>query len=66
MEANKTKARIVGVLFLLAIVASLAGGIWLDSFLTQPNYFTSVVENKTQVVIAVLLEMVNSLDIGSA
>lgn len=61
MDSNKTKARIVGVLFLLAVVASLAGGIWLNSFLTQPNLFTSVAENKTQVVIAVLLEMVNGL-----
>jgi hypothetical protein len=61
MDSNKSKARIVGVLFILAIVASLAGGVWLDSFLNQPDYFTSVVENKTPVVMAVLLEMVNGL-----
>jgi hypothetical protein len=61
MESNKTKARIVGVLFLLAIAASLAGGIWLDSFLNQPDIYTAMVENQTQVVMAVLLEMVNGL-----
>jgi hypothetical protein len=61
MDSTKKTARNVGILFLVAIIASLAGGIWLDMYLGQPDFFSAVAENKSQVVIAVLLEMVNGL-----
>lgn len=61
MNSTKKTARYVGALFLIAIIASLAGGIWLDMYLGQPDFFSAAAENKSQVVLAVLLEMVNGL-----
>jgi hypothetical protein len=61
MNSNKKTARIVGALFLIAIVASLAGGIWLETFLDAPDYLKAVSENKTQVITGVILELVNGL-----
>lgn len=51
----------MGALFLIAIAASLAGGIWLESFLTAPDYLSSVSGNKTQIVTGVFLELINGL-----
>jgi len=57
----KKTARIVGAFFLIAMVTSLLGGIWLESILTAPDYLSSVSGNKTQVEIGVLLELINGL-----
>ena len=61
MAANQKNARIVGVLFLVAMVASLFGGIWLESFLSAPDYLATIKENQSQVVMGVLLELINGL-----
>lgn len=61
MNTHYRTARIVGGLFLIAMVASLVGGIWLESFLTAPDYLSSVSGNKTQVEIGVILELINGL-----
>lgn len=57
---NKT-ARIVGVLFLTAMVASLLGGGLVESIISAPDYLVAVSENETQVIIGVLLELTNSI-----
>jgi hypothetical protein len=56
---GRRTATIVGALFLIAMVTSLGGGIWLESVLTAPDYLRSVSANQTQVVIGVLLELIN-------
>lgn len=61
MNLHRGTARIVGALFLVAMVASLVGGIWLESILTAPDYLATVSVNETSVVIGVLLELVNGL-----
>ena len=61
MNANKTTARIVGALFLIAMVTSLVGGIWLESITTAPDYLVEVAAQKTQVLVGVLLELVNCI-----
>ena len=61
MNTHNKTARIVGILFLTAIVTSLLGGIWLESILTAPDYLSSISGNKTQVVTGVLLELINGL-----
>ena len=61
MNTHNKTARIVGILFLTAIVTSLLGGIWLDTILTAPDYLSSISGNKTQVVTGVLLELINGL-----
>ncbi len=61
MNSNRKTARIVGALFLTAMVTSLLGGIWLESILTAPDYLISVSANETQVIIGVLLELINGI-----
>ena len=61
MNTNRNTARIVGALFLIAMVTSLLGGIWLESILSAPDYLSSVSGNKNQVVMGVLLELINGL-----
>lgn len=52
-------ARIAGALFLIAMVTSLGGGLWLDSILAAPDYLGSVSANETQVLLGALLELIN-------
>ncbi len=59
MNSNRKTAIIVGVLFLTAMVTSLVGGGWLETMLNAPDYLISVYPNRTQVIIAVLLELIN-------
>jgi hypothetical protein len=51
----------VGILFLIAMVASLSGGGSLESISDVPDYLISVSANKTQVTIGVSLELVNGI-----
>jgi hypothetical protein len=59
MDRNRRTARTVGALFIIAIVTSLAGGIWLDSILNAPDYLNTVSISETQVILGVLLELIN-------
>jgi hypothetical protein len=59
MNSNTKTARIVGVLFLTAMVTSLLGGVWLESIQSAPDYLITVSANETQVIIGVLLELIN-------
>jgi hypothetical protein len=59
MNTNKRTARTVGALFLIAMVTSLVGGIWLESITAAPDYLVEVAAQKTQVLVGVLLELVN-------
>ena len=49
----------MGVLFLIAMVASLVGGGWLESIAGAPDYLVEVSAQRTQVLLGVLLELVN-------
>jgi len=61
MNTSKKTARIVGALFLIAMVTSLGGGLWLESILTAPDYLATVSGSETQVLLGVLLELINCL-----
>jgi hypothetical protein len=62
VNANKTTARIVGALFLIAMVGSLLGGVgFVEPSLSAPDYLAAVSENETQVIIGVFLELINGL-----
>ena len=61
MKTYRKTAIIVGALFLIAMAASLIGGLWLESMLNTPDYLANVSENKTQVVLGVLLELINGI-----
>jgi len=61
MSPNKTTARFVGALFLIAMVTSLGGGMWLDAIITAPDYLETVAAQDTQVLLGVLLELINCI-----
>ncbi|NIV39663.1 MAG: DUF4386 family protein [Anaerolineae bacterium] len=61
MDTHKTTARIVGALFLIAMVASLVGGIWLESIIAAPDTLDNVAARETEVVLGALLELINGL-----
>jgi hypothetical protein len=61
MNTYRTTARIVGALFLTAMVTSLVGGIWLESITSAPDYLATVSANETQVLAGVLLELINCM-----
>ncbi len=58
MNSNRKTARIVGVLFLTAMVTYFLGDELLGSILNAPDYLINVSANKTQVIIAVLLWLI--------
>lgn len=60
MSTEKT-ARFVGAFFIIAMVTSLLGGVWLESIIGVPDYLVQVSAQSTQVVLGVLLELVNGL-----
>jgi hypothetical protein len=61
MNTNSKTARIVGALFLIAMVTSLVGGVWLESLLTAPDYLATISAKETQVLLGVLLELINCI-----
>jgi hypothetical protein len=62
MNTSRTTAKLVGILFLTAMVGSLVGGVvFVEPFLTAPDYLTAVSENETQVIIGVFLELINGI-----
>ncbi len=65
MNSYRKTARIVGALFLIAMVTSLLGGLWLESILNAPDYLVTVSANETQVIIGVLLELINGIAVVS-
>ncbi len=60
MNTNKKTARIVGVLFLTAIVTWFIGYTLIESIISAPDYLIAVFANETRVMIGVLFELINS------
>jgi hypothetical protein len=61
MNTPRKTAIIVGVLFLTAIATYMLGIKLAGSILNAPNFLDNVSENSTQMIIAVLLECINSI-----
>jgi hypothetical protein len=61
VNTHRGTAVIVGAFFLIAMVTSLAGGIWLESILGAPDYLSTVSANKVQVLTGSLLELINCI-----
>ena len=52
----------VGLLFLIAMVASLLGGAaFIGPILSAPDYLVAIAGNETQVIIGVILELINGI-----
>lgn len=62
-KQEKRTARIVGALFIIALVASILGGTLIDAVLTAPDYLAGSGAGNTQVITGVLLEIINGIAI---
>ena len=61
MNPYKRTARLVGVLFLTAMAASLLGAGLVESSITAPDFLAAAAANKTQLTVGLLLELANAL-----
>ncbi len=57
--ANRTNARFAGAMFLLAIVASISGGLLVQSVIDQPDLFNEIASQKWLLIAGVVLELLN-------
>ena len=58
MDSYRNTGIIVGVLFIIATVASILGSVFLGSILEAPNYLISVSAHGNQMLIAVILFLI--------
>jgi len=61
MNSNKKTARIVGVLFIMALVLFLIGQAFYEPILSSPDYLDNTYPNRVVVVIGILLEFISAL-----
>ena len=57
------RARVVGVFFLLAMVASLLGGGLIETILAETDFITAASDEKVTLFAGVLLELVNCISV---
>ena len=57
MDSNRKTAKIVGVLFITALVSSMLSGVFLGS-INDPDFLTAVSANKNQFLIGVLFQLI--------
>ena len=60
MNSYRKTAIFVGIFFLAGYVILLPGGFLVDSILNAPDYLINVSANKTQVIIGMFLELINT------
>ena len=58
MDQDRRTARIVGILFIVATVASILGSVALGSVLDGSDYLTTVAAHEGQVITAALLFLI--------
>jgi hypothetical protein len=63
MRGLEKTAKTVGALFLVAMAASLSGAMMIESILSSSDIFTSALENKSQLLLGVLLELINGISV---
>jgi hypothetical protein len=61
MNTNKLTPKIVGVLFLIAMAASLLGGGLVEGALASPEALKALSENASLVIAGTLLELLNAI-----
>jgi len=60
-KKERSTAIIVGVLFLIALVAAIMGGSLIDTILGKADYLSEVAANESQLLIGALLELINGV-----
>ncbi len=61
MDSYRNTGIIVGILFIIATVASISASVFLGSFLDAPNYLISASAHGDQIIIAVLLFLIAAI-----
>ena len=61
MATTKKTGRIVGVLFLTLMIAYTIGALIIDPILNSPNYLAEASENKNNLIIGVVLDLINAI-----
>lgn len=61
MDSYRNTGIIVGILFIIATVASISASVFLGSFLDAPNYLISASAHGNQIIIAVLLFLIAAI-----
>ena len=57
MTIDKNTGRLIGALFLWAIIGNIIGSELLDAIVMSPDYYATTYTNKAKVIIGVLFEM---------
>ncbi|HUW11422.1 MAG TPA: DUF4386 domain-containing protein, partial [Anaerolineae bacterium] len=58
MNSNRKAARITGILFIVAMVASLLGSGLMGSIVGAPDYFVQIAANKNLIVLGAILTFI--------
>jgi len=61
MNSDKKTARIVGALFIMALVLFLIGQAFYNPILSSPDYLDSTYPNRVIVIVGILLEFLSAL-----
>ena len=61
MNSDKKTARIVGALFIMALVLFLIGQAFYEPILSSPDYLDSTYPNRVIVIVGILLEFLSAL-----
>ena len=61
MDTTKKTGRIVGILFLTLMIVYTIGALLIDPILNSPDYLVEASENKSILLIGVLLELLNGV-----
>ena len=61
METTTNTGRIIGILFLTLMIAYTIGAILIDPILKLPNYLVEASENKSNLLIGVLFDLLNAV-----
>jgi hypothetical protein len=59
MDSNRKTAVVVGILFLIATLVLIVGGVFSLS-INEPDYLTSVFSNENQIIFGAILELVSA------
>src|SRR6476619_3648435 len=63
MATQRTTARLVGVLFIVATVTSIIGGSLVDLPLADPNYLVEVAAHAGQIILGVVLAFILAVSV---
>ena len=61
MDSNRKTGKLVGILFIVATVASILGAVALGSLLDEPNYLITIAAHEGQVILSALLFLIAAL-----